>query len=1173
VDDSLHELIAAVRADPERVEELVAALTRAALPAARLVELAAAPEASLRRAVAAASRGRREAELVHALQRLAADTEVDVRRALARALLDAPGWEVPGVVQRLLFDAEPVVRLLAARAAASRPAAAEPLAKVLAKDDDWTVRQAAAEALGALPPPAALPWLAAILHVLHADEDADVARACAVALEGRILPGSVWPPGAPLPAVGELEAARARLVALGPPHHPRLQAWLDRRVLEDVDPEKIAPFGKDLTREEQAGRLPRAHGVDAAVDALVAAVRGPAPRAAVVVGPPGSGKTAVVHELVHRLARDPEGPWRVLRVSPSELLAGTVYLGEWQTKVRNLVEAVSAPRRAVLYVPNLEELSAAGRSSSSDLNVATMLAPHVESGAVAIVGESTTEAFRSGLGGIGSLRRLFPPVELRAMGEEDTLRVLEAVRDEAGLSMEDGDLERLTELASMYLSGSVEPGRSVGLLRRVADARAGREGPVTQRDVLETLSSSTGIPVDFLDDATSLDLAEVRAFFERRVMGQPEAVGAVVDLVTLVKAGLTDPSKPFGVLLFIGPTGVGKTELARALAELLFSDAGRLLRFDMSEYATPDAYERLIGFGSRPGTLTSAVREQPFSVVLLDEVEKSHLNVFDLCLQVFDAGRLTDAQGRTADFRRTIVILTSNVGSAVQTEASVGFGAADASPRAPDRDAVLAELRRWFRPEFLNRLDQVVHFRPLSLETAEKIARREVAAVVERSGLARRRLTIDVDAPVLSLLLRKGYSPAFGARPLKRTVERLVLLPVARLLASGRVPEGSVLRLLPRGEEVAVEVVLPEVAEDGHGSRPGVAAPGDVAARVGALVDRLQRMGALVRELEARKTSLFERMRTPNFWDDRGRSAPVAEEISQVEGILGLHHALHRRVRGLAEEVRSPRRRTGKPPRRDDVAEALEREARRVEFLLACREPAHLADAYLVLTRVRGEGGDLDGVGRLAAMYEAFSVRHGLVVETLDDHRVEDPADDGIVLSVQGVGAHALLRDEAGLHQWVRAKPEGSKRREPRPSREWVRVDVLPVPQREDPSLASHVTVRTRPLARVKGRRIARPSLEVSILHKPTMTSLLAWTDRPRARAVEALLTFLGARLQAAATGGADALAARPVRRYALGPSPGVKDRRSGRSTGNLKRVLAGDLDLVRAVEGDAWTT
>jgi ATP-dependent Clp protease ATP-binding subunit ClpC len=476
-------------------------------------------------------------------------------------------------------------------------------------------------------------------------------------------------------------------------------------------------------------------------------------------------------------------------MSPAEFMAGTHYTGEWETKVLNLVKAVAAPKRVVLVVPNIEELTSMGVSAKTDASVATALAPHIESGAVCILGESTVEGFRQGLGANRTLRRLFHSIEVPEATPEQTRAVVEAVADEARVEAPEQVIERLMELADFYAAGTVQPGRTVGLLRRVLSNAAGRAGPLTDRDVLQTISSSTGVPVQFLDDAEPLDRARVRDFFGARVMGQPEAIDAVVDLVTLVKAGLTDPNKPFGVLLFVGPTGVGKTELARALAEMLFGDAKRMVRLDMSEFATYEAYDRLIGQGwrgSQPGTLTSAVREKPFAVLLFDEIEKAHPNIYNLCLQIFDAGRLTDAQGRTADFRRTIIILTSNIGqSTVADRGRVGFGHAAeqdqlaAAPPSPDRETTLRELGRWFRPEFLNRLDRIVTFRALPVEIAEKIAQREVRRVLERNGLTRRRLAVDVDPEILPILLREGYSPTFGARPLKRTVERLVLLPVA----------------------------------------------------------------------------------------------------------------------------------------------------------------------------------------------------------------------------------------------------------------------------------------------------------------------------------------------------------------------------------------------------------
>jgi ATP-dependent Clp protease ATP-binding subunit ClpC len=933
------------------------------------------------------------------------------------------------------------------------------------------------------------------------------------------------------------------------PRWHRIAAGWEERITYDVDLDTLKGFGTILTQEAEAARLPRAYELDEQLDAVWRVLSGAAPRAAVLVGESGVGKTALINELAHRLRARADGPWHLLRISPAEFLAGTVYLGEWETKVQKLVAAVHHPRRVVLYVPNLEELAMMGMTSKSDANVANALAPHIERGDITILGESTVEAFRKGLGANRSLRRLFHAVQLPAANAEETRAILQAVALDAGVALDEGLLDRLTDLADFYSGGTAQPGRSVGLLRRVLSA-GDRTGPLTERDVLRTISTSTGIPIDFLDDATPLDRAKTRAFFEARVMGQREAVDAVVDLVTLVKAGVTDPHKPFGVLLFVGPTGVGKTEMARSVAELLFGDPNRMVRLDMSEYATYEAYERLLGVGSSPGILTAAVRERPFCVLLLDEIEKSNLNVYDLCLQMFDAGRLTDNQGRTVDFRRTIIILTSNVGAQEAQKKRVGFGEQGA---APQEDVTMRELGRVFRPEFLNRIDRIVTFRPLAPETAEQIARRELGKVVERSGIIRRRLVVDVDESVVPLLLREGYSPAYGARPLKRTIERLVLLPVARAIASGEAVAGSLLRLVARRNRIEVEVAGPE-PEPG---REIVVAPraAPVAERLAALEYRMATLREAAAPLSNRKSELLARQAAADWQGLSGIArATIRDEVWRLEGVLDAVDTLAGELRRLTDAADRARDSDRELARIDERLDALESNAAHVTFLVGSRDPRALGDAYVTLTLVRATGAALDGVATLARMYQALTRRHRLDVEILDDRRGGHPIEDVICLLVSGAGAYVLLAGEAGLHTVSRSHGKGHHG-----DREVIRVEVLPVPAEDVPAEAVHAEVRI--LEKAKGRLMQKPRLEVVLRHEPTLLTLRAWSDRARAEAVARLRPLLAARVAAGQPDGS--LGRTPlVRRYQFGPAKLVKDSRTGRSTGRLEHVLEGNLEM-----------
>jgi ATP-dependent Clp protease ATP-binding subunit ClpB len=386
----------------------------------------------------------------------------------------------------------------------------------------------------------------------------------------------------------------------------------------------------------------------------------------------------------------------------------------------------------------------------------------------------------------------------------DRIRALKSEHEEARGQAEraerDGDLERAAELRYgrlVELEKQIEEENS-RLEELQADRKMLKE-EVDEEDVAEVVSKWTGIPVARLMEGEMQKLVHLEDALHRRVVGQNQAVEAVANAIRRSRAGLSDPNRPIGSFLFLGPTGVGKTELARALAEFLFDDERAMVRIDMSEYQERHTVSRLIGAPpgyvgyEEGGQLTEAVRRKPYSVVLLDEVEKAHQDAFNVLLQLLDDGRLTDGQGRTVDFRNTVVIMTSNLGSYVYDDQSL--------PAADRSEKVLQEVRATLRPEFVNRVDEIIVFSPLGREEIKQIVSIQLAGLQAR--LAERKLTIEVSEDARDYLANKGYDPIFGARPLKRLIQREVQDPLAMKLLSGEIQEGDTVRI-DRGDDELV---------------------------------------------------------------------------------------------------------------------------------------------------------------------------------------------------------------------------------------------------------------------------------------------------------------------------------------------------------------------------------
>ncbi|MBL9134574.1 MAG: AAA family ATPase [Verrucomicrobiales bacterium] len=1159
MNDEIHKLIEILRRgeyedSSEKIEALGAALREAKAGLDELRQLLGAPQVPLRLAAIHACIGTTDPEVPLLLEQVALSTDSQVRGRLAYLLGQRSLSTTEAGYRALLQDPDSLIRGQAVKAVAGQAEFVGTLRDLALKDPDWDVREHCMRGLGV---PQDVAAVAHGLEVLAEEAHEDTRQIIAKNLELYLAAHDDFDFAATGLGPGILIKACKQLGET-PGRHPITRARLEKATETAVDPAALARFGVDLTAQIASGALPCAFEVAEALQVVIERLERAPSRAIALIGPSGCGKTALIHALVRELAKPERGGWRVLRMSPADFLSGTKYVGEWETRLRDLIATIRHPRRVVLYVPNVADLAAVGRWEKSDANVVSALAPQLEDGSIHLIGEATPEDFERGLGREPALSRLFERVLLEPATPDRTRLVLRALRDQAGAPLSNEVIDQLFEASESFLNHVARPGAAAGLLRAVLDRHSPRNEPIQRREILETLAHSTGVPVDLLDDATPLDLPALNAFFESRIMGQPDAVQAVVDLVTLVKAGLTDPNKPFGVMLFVGPTGVGKTELARILAEYVFGDPARLLRFDMSEFAGAEGFTRLIGGRGENGLLTDAIRQRPFSVVLLDEIEKSHLNVFDLCLQIFDAGRLTDGHGRLVDFRRSIVILTSNIGAELPG-ATVGFGTSaaqngGAEPGNPDAERTFRELSRFFRPEFLNRIDRIVHFRPLGMDVAERIARREVDLVLRRSGVTRRGISVAVDPEVIALLVKEGYSPSFGARPLKRTVERLLLQPLAQALATGRLGPGHVVSLRAHARRIDVAISRP-LPPDRPSSAPALNPHRHSTQR---RVEALTRRGAELDERLAshrhRRSELVNRTQQPGFYQDRARSEAVFDELSRLEAFLTRAERLRSTITSFTLD---PGQRTGA-----GTLDDLDAELDQIAQVLDHPGPHDLDDVLLAIQPARTRGAALNGLRDLLAMYVGAATRHHLTGTVLAESSGTVPST--VYLLVTGMGAHALFAQEHGLHEFRRRGSQGSSRKTEDPAtepQEWVSVEVRPWAAPRDSGYARRVTRQLTACKPGASQWLPKATWRVTLFDETAVRSLdvvvvgVKETARDTAAAILWNLTQ-----PTPCLGGSPA---QVIRRYDLGRGAVARDLRTGASTSRLAHLFRGQIELL----------
>lgn len=912
---------------------------------------------------------------------------------------------------------------------------------------------------------------------------------------------------------------------------------------------------RDLTALAREGLLPPAHGMDSTVSEVLGLLaRGG--KHPLLSGDTGVGKSALVQEVARRIAAGRVEPSlaqaRMVELSFANLLARST-----QRQAAELLEELLAHLgRLVTPIVFIRDLHVA---IGSPLAPVAMRA--LRDGEVRFVFETEPKRVQELLRADEALAERLHLVPLHEPSPERARwvlgRVAEELERELRLPIDPAACDLVLRLTQKFLLAQRLPRKAIELLKETAaEAASAARDRVGPEDVLTRFCATTRLPRFVVDDAMPLDLEQTERFFNERLLGQGDAVAAVLRSVALLKAGLNDPRRPLGVFLFAGPTGVGKTQLAKLLAEYLFGSADRLVRLNMADY--PNDGDESVPFGAswtpaldtRRGELTALLEGKVFSVLLLDEFEKAARSVHDRFLQLFDEGTFVNGAGETISCNNTVMIATSNVGAEVYREPAIGFSGA----RRPEE--LIAEVDRRigeaFRPEFLNRFDAICHFQPLSKVAIRKIAQREVGRVLEREGIRARGLDVEVTPAVVDLLVERGYSPQFGARYLQREIEKTLTAALAVEIARQPLPAGTPVRVesRPGGKVVAVaEPVPPPREETAQLSLPTAKAAavkrrldkralGEETER---LVERARALAVSVDRprLEERRAQLLAETQAPNLWDDPVRAASLIRSFRAVEAQLNELDRLEQRAlfaQRLVDEAKGEGQLSSAARQVEEVA----REVQMAEALVASGARDGGDEALVdICASETGEGQEV-WVKELASMYLGWAERRGYEAQAVAE--AQEPF--RVVVRITGPGAYGFLAGEAGLHR---------KLEEERRQRAYVRVHR----GGELPGLA-HMEVVGREVRRREGLFLERVRTEVTAREEATGRVLTLACAGALDDMEDVALRVLA---------GQGSAAMEEARRYHVGRGARVEDPRTGAGTPRVKDVLRGELDVFIA----AW--
>ena len=599
----------------------------------------------------------------------------------------------------------------------------------------------------------------------------------------------------------------------------------EQRQREESMPKEqlLNQYARNLTRAAANGELEPLIGRRAEIDAMIRVLGKKTKNNPLLIGEPGVGKSALAEGLAARIARGDVPPilrdTQICALDMAQMIAGSKYRGEFEERIKKVLSCVQEMGNVILFIDEMHTLIGAGSSSEGGMDAANILKPALARGEVRVIGATTYKEYRKYVEKDAALARRFQRIDVREPDRDETLLILSGLRERYEeyhhVTIADDALTAAVELSARYVTDRCMPDKAIDLIDEAASMakiagwtqESGSVIVIHAAEVAKVVAQWTGVPVERVGADDQQDILNLEKTLRRRIVGQDEAISSIARALRRSRAGLGDPTRPLGVFMLLGPSGVGKTELCKALSEALFGSEEALIRIDMSEYSEEATASRLIG--SPPGyvghgeggQLTDAVLKRPYSVVLFDEIEKAHPKIFSLLLQLLDDGQLTDSVGRKVNFKNTIVVMTSNAGVSFDMEKRLGF-ASGAEAHDPGK-AILAQVKQTFRPEFLGRIDELIVMHSLTKEDGARIAALMLGRIAQQLG--RQGIMLEYDDGVPALLAGEGVDAMSGARNLRRVIARRVEDPLSDLLLTGN-HAGERIVLHALGSEIDIEI-------------------------------------------------------------------------------------------------------------------------------------------------------------------------------------------------------------------------------------------------------------------------------------------------------------------------------------------------------------------------------